>query len=555
MAAKLRKKRQFILSAGDDGCILVYMEGKTVLRRLYAPSPSPDDVKHFDSLFQTDNRATILLMFDNMDQSYVQHTLPPVSSLSINKIIKRRLDRDFLPQDIKGALSQGRNKTGRKEWYYMFASLANNPPISTWVDYCLDKPNILEGIYLLPVEAETLGKSLDKLFPEEGAKPERKKTKKKKGEEEEAPVVRWHLIVSHQKVGGFRQVVLKNGRLAFTRMATPVGEPTPEVIAGNIEQEMTSTLEYLKRLGFNSSDWVDLTVIVAADIRSHLSLEKRNAKRILVKTPHEIATAMQVSNATEPSDHFGDIVFAISLAINRKKVLRLFTPELKKIFDLFQFEQFAKVVSVVSIPLAVVATIWLIVSGVLMVSDISDAEKKDKQGKARKDEIQAEVNKLPASIDEIAEVTKISDFLEKNSYNPLKFLATFAQALDETTVIHSIKWASSNEAYPNSGASMGQSTTPVKAEIKVEYAPSGDGQIDELLQRTEVFYRKLSGIFPDYKINFSNLPGVVSRTEDFRVDLNKEKEASPAAQDTSITYTMEGPIKDPNAPATGAPAP
>src|SRR5690606_29336633 len=145
----------------------------------------------------------------NMDQSYVHHTLPPVSSLSIAKIIKRRLERDFMPQDIKGALSQGRSKKGRKEWHYLFMSVANAPPISTGVDYCLDKPNLLQGMNLLPVEAEGRGKCMDKLLAGEGMKPSRRKSRKDT-EEGAAEPAKWHLIVSHQKVGGFRQIVLKN---------------------------------------------------------------------------------------------------------------------------------------------------------------------------------------------------------------------------------------------------------------------------------------------------------------------------------------------------------
>jgi hypothetical protein len=549
MPLTLRKKRQFILTVGDDGCILVYMEGKTVLRRLYAPSPSPDDVRHFDSLFQTDTNASILLMLDNMDQSYVHHTLPPVSSLSIAKIIRRRLERDFMPQDIKGALSQGRSKKGRKEWHYLFMSVANSPPISTWVEYCLDKPNILQGIYLLPVEAEGLGKCVDKLFADEGLKPGRRT--RKKAEEEPAEQVKWHLIVSHQKVGGFRQVVLKNGRLAFTRMATPVGEPTPEVIAGNIEQEMTNTLEYVKRLGFSPADWMDLTVIVAGDIRPHLSLEKRGAKRILVKTPHEIATALGVSKATEPGDHFGDIVFAICLGIAKRKILRLQTPELQKIFQLFQFEQAAKLLAGASLPAAIAASIWLSVGGMLMSGDIEQAEKKEKQTKARLAEMEAETKTLPASMEEIQDVGKIAEFMEKNSYSPLKLIATFAEALDETTTIRSLKWVSGNKAFPGTVANMDKSTFPVKATVDVEYSQEENSPLDALLQRTEVFYRKLSSLFPDYQINFSNLPGMVSKTEDFRIDLNKDKQNATAAQ-TKVTYTLEGPKPD---AAGGAPKP
>jgi hypothetical protein len=48
-------------------------------------------------------------------------------------------------------------------------------------------------------------------------------------------------------------VILKDGRIIFTRLTQPVGELMTDVIAGNIEQEMASTVEYMKRLSFSPS--------------------------------------------------------------------------------------------------------------------------------------------------------------------------------------------------------------------------------------------------------------------------------------------------------------
>ena len=73
------------------------------------------------------------------------------------------------------------------------------------------------------------------------------KIKKDKKNKEETGV-RWKFLVTHNKVGGFRQVILRDGRAIFTRLTQPVGEVTPAVVAGNIEQEITSTIEYMNRL-------------------------------------------------------------------------------------------------------------------------------------------------------------------------------------------------------------------------------------------------------------------------------------------------------------------
>src|SRR5690606_6751340 len=107
-----KKHRHFILSVGADGAILVHMEENRVLKRMFAPSPAREDTRHFDAVLKSDRQARISVLVDIMDQSFLQQTLPPVSALSIDKLIKRRLERDFAEDDIKGALPMGRSREG-----------------------------------------------------------------------------------------------------------------------------------------------------------------------------------------------------------------------------------------------------------------------------------------------------------------------------------------------------------------------------------------------------------------------------------------------------------
>ena len=64
-----------------------------------------------------------LFEIDSIDQVFVQQTLPPVSSMSVQKLINRRLEREFKPEDIKGALVLGKEKTGRKDWNFLMVSV------------------------------------------------------------------------------------------------------------------------------------------------------------------------------------------------------------------------------------------------------------------------------------------------------------------------------------------------------------------------------------------------------------------------------------------------
>lgn len=106
---------RFVLFMGDDGVILILIQGGKVVRRMYAASPEQEHVAPFLELMDANPKAPVYVLVDVIDQSYVRHTLPPVSPLGVNKLVNRRLERDFAPEDINGALPLGREKSGRKE--------------------------------------------------------------------------------------------------------------------------------------------------------------------------------------------------------------------------------------------------------------------------------------------------------------------------------------------------------------------------------------------------------------------------------------------------------
>ncbi|MCC7260574.1 MAG: hypothetical protein IT567_06040, partial [Alphaproteobacteria bacterium] len=289
-------KRRFVLSVGDEGAILTYMDGSRVLRRLFAFAPNPQEIVPFRELLSSDTKSPVFVLLDVMDQSYVPQSLPPVSSLGLHKLIEKRLARDFAAEDIKGALPIGRSEDGRKDWHFLFISVPNIPPTSGWIEFLTGLENRVRGIYLLPIEARGFINDLHAAaFGKAG------------GERKPAE---WQILVSHNKVGGFRQVVLRNGKLVFTRLTQPIGEAIPGVIAGNIEQEVSNTLEYLKRLAFTDGATLDIYLIVADAIKEALATGSLQKYHVYAFSPHEVAGMLGLSGAAEPGDSFGDVVIA-----------------------------------------------------------------------------------------------------------------------------------------------------------------------------------------------------------------------------------------------------
>ena len=197
------EKRKFILTIGDEGTILVVTDGKNMLKRMFINSPASTEFKDVLAEYP---KAPIYILVDVVDQAYIQHTLPPVSSLNIGKLVNRKLAKDFDASDLKAAIPLGREKSGRKDWNFLFVSVRNIPPFSDWVDVISNVPNKFGGIYLLPLEAMNYLKVLQKHYIDKNTQPSG-----------------WQIIVSHNRVGGFRQIVFRNNKIVFTRIAQPIG--------------------------------------------------------------------------------------------------------------------------------------------------------------------------------------------------------------------------------------------------------------------------------------------------------------------------------------------
>ncbi|MFO0069259.1 MAG: hypothetical protein ACK529_03675, partial [Alphaproteobacteria bacterium] len=88
------RSERFVLLVGDEGAVLVYVNQRRVLRRLFAPSAQPEHVKTIVELLQAHPKVPLRLLVDVVDQQYVRHVFPPVSALGIQKLVDRRLTRE-----------------------------------------------------------------------------------------------------------------------------------------------------------------------------------------------------------------------------------------------------------------------------------------------------------------------------------------------------------------------------------------------------------------------------------------------------------------------------
>lgn len=483
----IRKRTCFVLVIGDDGGILTYLEKGKVSRRIFAASPEEQNIKPVLELLSSAPKAPLYVLFDTMDQSYVRHTLPPVSSFSINKLVARRLSRDFAPEDIKGFIAMGRDKTGRKEWNYLLISAANSTSLQRWFEPILLAPNHFAGLYLLPIESQQF---VSHLAIASGI----------------AKQSEWQILLLHDKVSGFRQVVMQNGKLIFTRLTQLPADTPAEVMAGNIEQEIQNTIEYLRRISFHDDSGLDVYIIIAQAVRDAIDVQKISATHVKSFTPFDLSKLMELDQAALSGDRFADVVFSANFALRQKPALKMYTPYIKKLEQL----AFAKL-GVAG--LAAVAALVLLYQSIMAVVGWqqagSELESLQAQLRGANTEFEDAEKRFAALGDDktrLVHVAALHSAIGYSEINPLTFIDQFAQIQGAGERLLGWSWRDEasiqatpdpNVPAPDPAAAAGEATTtspPIKIIARVEFLDH-NGDIRQLAAQVNAFTEKLNQTF------------------------------------------------------------
>lgn len=499
---------KYALIIGDDGAILVYIEGNVVKSRNFIAHANEENLKEFESILFKNSKAPIFIVIDSMDQSFIQQSLPPISPLGVKKLIKRRLDRDLGSDVIKGYVLLERDSSGRRDWNFLMVSLENSPNLNLWFDFIDRVDNRVSGIYLLSVEAENIIKSINLAT---GLLRKSRKT---------PDVPRWKFFVSHNKVGGFRQVILKDDRIIFTRLTQPVGDANAEVVAGNIEQEMASTVEYMKRLSFSPQQGLDIYMIASADINKALDLSRIISTNLYKFTPFEVSEILGISGAAQPSDQFGDVIMSSYIACSKSHRLVLSLPKtlkINKIYDLVRYQRTFVGIAV----LGMLSYGGMLGLGLMKkYSEIENLEQKKIIQQRKLDEINAEIKRSGVDIHKIGDTVTLYRQLVSESASPLELLSKLRKNILAPIIMREVTWQAA--VLPDPSANI--AANPESVSLLLRF-PEISGTDEAFKAVAKKILRDLRTAFPEYEIVYTKLPDVLSRkSESGQIVFDDKKE-------------------------------
>jgi hypothetical protein len=543
------RKKQFMLFIGDDGAILVYMESKTVVRRLFAPTASAEHTRAMAELMAAHPDAPLSLVVDVMDQQYVRQTFPPVSALSVQGLVNRKLDRDFPPEDLRGSIRLGREESARKDWVFLLISLVNTANLQQWIELVVEKPNRLLGVFLLPVECQQILPLLSSVMPER-------------------PAVKasWQMIISNHKVSGFRIVVLREGKLAFTRVSQAIGEAVADVIAGNVEQEIQNTVEYIRRLGYNEGSGLEVFAILAAEVRDAVDAKRINAAAVNMLSPLDVAEALGLHQAALAADRFGDVVMASAYALLGAPSLRLYPAYAKKLDQVFKARVGAKVAAVAIAGLILVMTGNVVVEAFNTRAQSRQARESIEKNAPSLALLKTQVEKLGSDANYENDVAAFYDKMKPVELAPFSVVGDITEIKRPDVTLDEWEWvmptvAAPDASQPQGGAASAAGAPPANMQmtIKVKALLNGSFPDNEtIIAAVDGYKNFLNEVVTRYTVSVNN-PGIGKGSDD-KISLAFSGDNSAASaqgrsgntKSTTLQITMVGPKPETKKPEPAA---
>lgn len=285
----------------SDEYLSVFTVGSSGVRLIDSlPWETENFEKNVASIIAKDcGKKPVLILNDMVEQHYRKERVvrTGVSVMDKSAMVKRKLNVAFPSYQIRAAfpLKEKIPKTDGQPAadVYIFAAVANTDQITATISSTKKSLASVAGFCLLPVEASDMVKALSTKL---GGKKGRKKNQ-------------WSVFIGQHRNGSLRQVLTKNGELALTRMS-PVTDTDddPERWAQEVNQEFKSTLGYLTRFGYDSSDGLDVFVVANPAPGEALRAMFDDDCDLHVMTSQEMAKALGIPLGAQPDMRYADVL-------------------------------------------------------------------------------------------------------------------------------------------------------------------------------------------------------------------------------------------------------
>lgn len=305
-------RSRFVLTIANEGGLLLHLGGGRIQGEWCVTSLDDEALAGLARRLAATPKAPLVVVNDLLEQSYRRETVPRLNWMDRAKVLRRRLESAFPDAALKGTLTLGPAADDARGQSHLLAAVPAGQDWSRWASFLRTLDNPITGVVLLPIEVTELVGRIARAAAPAGEEPHR-----------------WTVLVSRQRVGGFRQVVVHQGQLVLTRLtpSMPADAPAADV-AAEIQRELRATLGYMTRLGYRAGGGLDVIVLGPGELHTEIDAPPLGARlRVLEASEAARLLDLQLFAETEQAD--GTQLLAAWAGLKHRPTLQLLPPDLR----------------------------------------------------------------------------------------------------------------------------------------------------------------------------------------------------------------------------------
>lgn len=311
--------KYYSLLIGSNGILIKFNNNYKTLKSIFIKNFNEeiDTVKDF---FKINTKSNLILFLDNIGQNYNHKKFPNLMPWDLKQIVNRKFNFEIPINDLRAKIYLGKDKA-TKENKFVFISSGIDNYIKYVLDFVDTIPNIINGIYMFPLESQNILQNIFKKLH---------LIKKKKP--------KWTLLLLQNQISGIRQIVFKENQIMFTRFleSSENGFENRDLKTKILfyENDIIKTISFIKRfsIDFKSNDLIIIS-ITSNDIKTILNkINLQNIKTFFF-TPFESKILFNKKIAIKSDELFCDDILEKSIIFS-PKVFKFFTIEMKTIQQL-----------------------------------------------------------------------------------------------------------------------------------------------------------------------------------------------------------------------------
>lgn len=477
-------------------------------------------------------KKPVVILNDMVEQHYRKEKIPKTSFMDKSAVLSRRLNMAFPNYPIRAALKL-KDSDGPT---HLFAAIPQSDSYKKVMAAVNRSGAPIVGLFLLPVEGTKMVSAL--------SRNQAKKAKTRSA---------WSIFVGQHRGGGLRQVVIKHGDLALTRM-TPVVDTDVEadVWVKEVSAELQSTMSYLARFGYKSEDGLDVFIIANQNAKSLLEQAIDIESNLYCLDVSEASSLLGVKVGKQEDLRYADPLHTAWIGKTKKAVLPMQSQALGAL------TRPRKIANVVLLGLALACAFALLSA---FNTWTSKAEKKDKllgyflESRSLKNEYEGLLRERKVEGYDyllVNNAVEIHNSLSKEKPEPLTVIHALGNLLGPNLTVNKIEMkmeaptnaerarAYNYSSYGDGGEQNADDNLLLTATITISFGENVD--VDDAVRKVTSLEKGLIEELPDFTVLIDKQVGGLSYSESFAEEIGVNKRQEGKESRVAVIIVRQKPV-------------